>query len=95
MILIEPLALRAVCGQNDSPSQVPDTFQLLQETETGALSRTSLGETIEAMGFALELQDFPLCFVLLGIFAMLFQYPLLSYFYFHTNLNKESVIHSY
>lgn len=41
MLLIGPLALRAVCGQNDSPSQVPDAFQLLRETETGASSRAS------------------------------------------------------
>lgn len=39
MLLIEPLALSSGNGQNDSLSQVPDTFQQLREIETGALSR--------------------------------------------------------
>ena len=39
MLLIEPLALSSGCGQNDSLSQVPDTFQQFREIETGTLSR--------------------------------------------------------
>ena len=33
MLLTEPLALRTLCGQSDSPPHIPDTFHLLRETD--------------------------------------------------------------